>query len=62
MCSQRRALPLPSNTALPSGFQDLGRTKRPELPLLDFDLEAPPELGPEVNHFLKESGWQLRGR
>ena len=22
--------------------------------LLDFDLEAPPELGPEVNHFLQE--------
>ena len=25
-----------------------------ELPLLDFDLEPLPELGPEVNHFLQE--------
>ena len=25
-----------------------------KLPLLDFDLELPPELGPEVNHFLQE--------
>ena len=31
-----------------------GEDKEAELPLLDFDLEDLPELGPEVNHFLQE--------
>ena len=32
-----------------------GKDEEAEPPLLDFDLEAPPEFGPEVNHFLQES-------
>ena len=36
-----------------------GEDKEAELPLLDFDLEAPPELGPEVNHFLQELAGSL---
>ena len=32
-----------------------GEGKEAKLPLLDFDLEALPELGPEVDHFLQES-------
>ena len=28
--------------------------KEAELPFLEFDLGPPPELGPEVNHFLQE--------
>ena len=32
-----------------------GKDKEAELPLLDFSLEPPPELGPEVNHFLQET-------
>ena len=31
-----------------------GEDEEAELPLLDFDLELPPELGPEVDRFLQE--------
>ena len=31
-----------------------GEDEEAELPLLDFDLEPPPELGPEVDHLLQE--------
>ena len=31
-----------------------GEDKEDESALLDFDLEAPPELGPEINPFLQE--------
>ena len=39
-----------------------GEDKEAELPLLDFDLEALPELGPEVNRFLQElaSSWRKK--
>ena len=40
-------MPLTLNITLPGGVQSLKKTKRP----LDFYLEAPPELGPEVNSF-----------
>ena len=32
-----------------------GEDEEAELAVLDFDLEAPLELGPEVNHFLQET-------
>ena len=31
-----------------------GEDEEAELPFLDFNLEPPPELGPEVDHFLQE--------
>ena len=36
-----------------------GEDEEAEPPLLDFDLEAPLELGPEVDHFLQESAGSL---
>ena len=36
-----------------------GEDKGAKLPLLDFDLEAPPVLGPEVSYFLQESAGSL---
>ena len=41
-----------------------GENKEAELALLDFDLEALLELGPEVNHFLQESAgsWEEEDR
>ena len=36
-----------------------GEDEEAKLPLLDFDLEAPPELGPEVDHYLQESAGSL---
>ena len=53
-CSPSRALSPSLNTALPRGVQDLGRTKRTEPPLLDFNLKALLELGPEIDCFLQE--------
>ena len=38
----------------PHGSLLSGEDKEAKLPLLDFDLEAPPELGPEVNSFLQQ--------
>ena len=51
----RRAL-LPSlSIALPGGVQNSGEDREAKLPLLDFDLEPPPE----VNHFLQEPACSL---
>ena len=52
-CSWRRTLALSSNTALPGG-PGSEENEEAKLPLLDFDLEDPPELRPEVDHFLQE--------
>ena len=42
-------------------WRDQGSEEEEEakLPLLDFNLEDPPELGPEVDHFLQEMAWSL---
>ena len=36
-----------------------GEDEEAELPILDFNLEPPPELGPEVDHFLQEPAGSL---
>ena len=49
---ERTAPSIPLYTALPSRAQGTPEGEEAELPFLECDLGPPPELRPEVDHFL----------